>query len=67
MTGTDKVVLGDLVYCKENDTEKVREVVNAEYEDEDCNDAFDSHDLDEISTTDIPNERTNLVKVCCSV
>ncbi|XP_015875444.2 multisubstrate pseudouridine synthase 7 isoform X1 [Ziziphus jujuba] len=60
--GTDKVVLGDLVYCKENDTEKVREVVNAEYEDEDCNDAFDSHDLDEISTTDIPNERTNLVK-----
>ncbi|KAH7543682.1 hypothetical protein FEM48_Zijuj02G0211100 [Ziziphus jujuba var. spinosa] len=59
---TDKVVLGDLVYCKENDTEKVREVVNAEYEDEDCNDAFDSHDLDEISTTDIPNERTNLVK-----
>ncbi|KAF3454342.1 hypothetical protein FNV43_RR04789 [Rhamnella rubrinervis] len=61
--GTDHVVLGDLVYCKENETGRERGVGNAEYEDEVCPGTFDSHDLDEISGTDLPDERNNLVKV----
>ena len=67
VAGTERVVLGDLVYCKETETEKERGVGNAECEDEVCPDTFDSHDLDEISSTDLSDERNNLVKVCCSV
>lgn len=67
LTGTEHVVLGDLVYCKENETEKERRVGNAECEDEGSPDTLDSHQLDEIASTDLPNERNNLVKVRSSV
>ncbi|PON73871.1 Pseudouridine synthase [Parasponia andersonii] len=62
LIGTDHVVVGDLVYCKEHGTEEEKEIANAECEDEETNDVLDSHDLDEISGTDLPEERKNLVK-----
>lgn len=64
--GTDQVVLGDLVYCKEQESEKVEGDAKANCEDENLNDAYNSHVLDEISSTDIPEANSNLVKVCCS-
>lgn len=60
--GTDRVVLGDLVYCKGNETEKVSEVVSSECVDENGNDTLDPIDLDDISGTNLPEERLNLVK-----
>ncbi|CAL2269459.1 unnamed protein product [Prunus armeniaca] len=63
--GTDRVVLGDLVYCKGNETEKVSEVVSSECVDENGNDTLDPIDLDDISGTNLPEERLNLVKVSC--
>ncbi|PON87117.1 Pseudouridine synthase [Trema orientale] len=62
LIGTDHVVVGDLVYCKEHDAEEEKEIANAECEDEETNDVLDSHDLDEISGTDLSEERKNLVK-----
>ncbi|KHN31449.1 Multisubstrate pseudouridine synthase 7 [Glycine soja] len=46
--GTENVVLGDLVYCKENSTGKVTESVGSEYA-EDCSGRYDSNNEDEIS------------------
>ncbi|XP_030958091.1 multisubstrate pseudouridine synthase 7 isoform X2 [Quercus lobata] len=60
--GTDQVVLGDLVYCKGDNTENVSGGM-LECEDDSNNDADDSNHLDEISGTDLPEERNNLVKV----
>uniref|UniRef100_A0A2N9EI18 TRUD domain-containing protein n=1 Tax=Fagus sylvatica TaxID=28930 RepID=A0A2N9EI18_FAGSY len=59
--GTDQVVLGDLVYCKGDNTEKVSGGL-PECEDDSYNDVDDSNHLDEISGTDLPEERNNLVK-----
>ncbi|XP_062144001.1 multisubstrate pseudouridine synthase 7 isoform X2 [Alnus glutinosa] len=61
--GADQVVLGDLVYCKGDDTETVTGCVNSECEDDKCNDAYDSNNLDEIAGADVPEERNNSVKV----
>ncbi|XP_059652720.1 multisubstrate pseudouridine synthase 7 isoform X2 [Cornus florida] len=56
--GIDQVVLGDLVYCKRTCSEKVTVVSNSECEDSNCNDV----QLDEISETDLPEERSDSVK-----
>ncbi|KAE8010054.1 hypothetical protein FH972_006452 [Carpinus fangiana] len=61
--GADQVVLGDLVYCKGDDTEKVTGCANSECEDDNDNDACDSNNLDEIAGADLPEERNNSVKV----
>ncbi|GMN25425.1 hypothetical protein TIFTF001_000927 [Ficus carica] len=58
----DKVVVGDLVYSKENNTEKLRGIANADCKDEDSNEVFDSHDIDDVSGADLPEERNNPVK-----
>ncbi|KAL2345777.1 hypothetical protein Fmac_007062 [Flemingia macrophylla] len=44
--GTE-LVLGDLVYCKENSTGKVTKLVGSEYT-EDCGDNYDSNNEDEV-------------------
>lgn len=67
MAGTKQVALGDLVYCKGDDTEKLRSVVSPEFEDDECNDAFVSSNFDEISETDLPEERNSPVKVRCLI
>ncbi|XP_059435871.1 multisubstrate pseudouridine synthase 7 [Corylus avellana] len=61
--GADQVVLGDLVYCKGDDTERVTGCVNSECEDDNGNDACDSNNLDEIAGADLPEEINNSVKV----
>ncbi|KAH7571925.1 hypothetical protein JRO89_XS04G0167600 [Xanthoceras sorbifolium] len=60
--GIEQVVVGDLVYCKGDDTEKVMEGVNAVCDNDDCNETYDSNTLDEVSGTDLPEERHKLVK-----
>ncbi|XWS58324.1 hypothetical protein CRYUN_Cryun08bG0024100 [Craigia yunnanensis] len=60
--GRNEVVLGDLVYCKGDDAEKV-EVVPSEHEDNSFEDAYDCSQLDEISRKDLPEGKKNLVKV----
>ncbi|GAV81172.1 TruD domain-containing protein [Cephalotus follicularis] len=59
--GTDQVVLGDLVYCKEDDTEKETGGASSECEDDNCDDTYDCH-LHEVSGTDVSKGRSNLVK-----
>ena len=66
VAGTDQVVLGDLVYCKGDNTENVSGGM-PECEDDSYNVADDSNHLDEISGTDLPEERNNLVKVWCHI
>ncbi|XP_041017336.1 multisubstrate pseudouridine synthase 7 isoform X2 [Juglans microcarpa x Juglans regia] len=61
--GNNQVVLGDLVYRKGDDTEKVTGHVDPECEDDNHNDVYDSKNPDEISETDVPEERNNLIKV----
>lgn len=56
-------MLGDLVYCKGDDTEKVTGCVKSECEDDNSNDACDSNNLDEIAGADLPEEINNSVKV----
>ncbi|TKY61401.1 Multisubstrate pseudouridine synthase 7 [Spatholobus suberectus] len=58
--GTEHVVLGDLVYCKENSTGKVIKLVGSEYA-EDCGDRYDSNNEDEVSG-DIHEEINSYVK-----
>ncbi|KAH9688053.1 TRUD domain-containing protein [Citrus sinensis] len=60
--GTEHVVVGDLVFCKGDDTEKELGCVNPEFEYESSNDADDSSHLDEVPETDHPDGRHNLVK-----
>lgn len=61
--GIDRVVLGDLVQCKEEYTGKITEVSNSEFEDESCNDTFDCSHLDDISDTTASEVKSNFVKV----
>lgn len=55
-------MLGDLVYCKGNETEKVTEVVTSECIDENGDDMLDPNDLGDIAETNLPEEKLNLVK-----
>lgn len=59
--GFDQVVLGDLVYSKEQ--YKVKETFIAECEDVNDNSVDDYSNLDETSETDLPEERNIPVKV----
>ncbi|THG07008.1 hypothetical protein TEA_022923 [Camellia sinensis var. sinensis] len=63
--GIDQVVLGDLVYCKGESTEKVTGVSSSECEGDSCNDTYECSQLDEISETVLPEEKSNSVKVWC--
>lgn len=63
MAGTDQVVVGDLVYCKVDDTEKEALGVNSECEDDKCDETYDCSHLDETSGTDLPERKNILVKV----
>ena len=58
--GFDQVVLGDLVYSKEQPKEK--ETFVAECEDVNGNDMDDYSNLDETSETDLPEEKNISVK-----
>ncbi|KAJ0014755.1 hypothetical protein Pint_20536 [Pistacia integerrima] len=60
--GTEQVVVGDLVYSKADNTEEMT-CVNSECEAENCNDIDDCGQLDEVSATELPVGRNNLVKV----
>ncbi|KAK3200613.1 hypothetical protein Dsin_024028 [Dipteronia sinensis] len=60
--GIEQIVVGDLVYCKGDDTEKVMVGVNSECEDDDCNETDDGTTLDEILGADLPEEKYKLVK-----
>ncbi|KAK7337896.1 hypothetical protein VNO77_18486 [Canavalia gladiata] len=59
--GTEHVVLGDLVYCKENPTGKVTGLVESEHDDH-CGDRYDSNNEAEVSG-DIHEEINSYVKV----
>lgn len=59
--GFDQVVLGDLVYSKEQPKE--RETFVAECEDVNGNNMDDYSNLDETSETDLPEEKNISVKV----
>lgn len=61
MAGTEQVVLGDLVNCKENSTAKITEFVGSEYP-EDCSGGYDSSNENEISV-DIHEDINSCVKV----
>lgn len=58
--GTEQVVLGDLVYCKENPSEKVTGIVGPECDD-DRGDSYDTNNEDEVSG-DIHDKRNSYVK-----
>ena len=55
-SGTDKVVLGDLVYCNEESSNEVKQVHDSEYEDIGCNDSSENNHLDEADP--LPSEGT---------
>ncbi|CAH9125170.1 unnamed protein product [Cuscuta epithymum] len=59
--GFDQVAVGDLVYCKKKITGN--EASYFEFEDGSGNDTNDNTNLEEISETDVPEERNILVKV----
>lgn len=61
--GFDQVLLGDLVYCKGNDSEKETVGVNSECNDDNCDDTYDCSHLDETSGTDLLERKNTLVKV----
>uniref|UniRef100_A0A6M2E9X8 TRUD domain-containing protein n=1 Tax=Populus davidiana TaxID=266767 RepID=A0A6M2E9X8_9ROSI len=61
--GFDQVVLGDLVYCKGDDSEKETVGVNSECNDDNCDDTYDWRHLDETSGTDLLERKNTLVKV----
>lgn len=60
--GTEHVVLGDLVYGKENSTGKVTEFAGSEYA-EDCGDRYDSNNNEDDMSEDIHEEIKSDVKV----
>lgn len=62
MAGTEQVVLGDLVYCKDNDAAKGTGLVGLECADG-CKDGDDSFNEDEVSGTDVPEETNSHFKV----
>ncbi|KAI3979793.1 hypothetical protein MKX01_013888 [Papaver californicum] len=57
------VILGDLVLCKEDSTEKATEAIITECEDGNAVEAADSGHLDEISGAAVPEEVVSSVKV----
>jgi hypothetical protein len=61
VAGTEQVVLGDLVYCKENPSEKVTGIAGPEC-DVDCGDSYDTNNEDEVSG-DIHEKINSYVKV----
>lgn len=61
--GIDQVVLGDLVYCKDQSVEKEMLSADSECHDGNSNDTQDSQHLGEISETDLPEETVTSVKV----
>lgn len=63
--GNSQVVLGDLVYCKNNNSQWVTGGFASERENENCTKVSDSSPVDEISEMDEdpPEEKKNLVKV----
>lgn len=61
--GFDQVVLGDLVYCKGDDSEKETVGVNSECNNDNCDDTYDCSHLDETSGTDLLERKNTLVKV----
>ncbi|CAK7340930.1 unnamed protein product [Dovyalis caffra] len=63
VAGTDQVVLGDLVYCKGDNTEKETAGVNSECDNNNGDDTYDCSHLDEASGIDLPEKKNTLVKV----
>lgn len=61
MAGTEQLVLGDLVYCKENPPRNVTGLVGSECDD-DCGDRYELNNEDEVSG-DIQEEQNSSVKV----
>lgn len=66
--GSDQVVLGDLVHCKEEHSgketeEKVNALFNTDFEDDICNDTYDCSHLDDIPITTPAEVKSTLVKV----
>ncbi|XP_074328781.1 multisubstrate pseudouridine synthase 7-like [Apium graveolens] len=65
--GSDQVVLGDLVHCKEEHSgketeEKVNALFNTDFEDDICNDTYDCSHLDDIPITTPAEVKSTLVK-----
>ncbi|XP_065852993.1 multisubstrate pseudouridine synthase 7 [Euphorbia lathyris] len=60
--GSDKVVVGDLVYCKEDDTEKETKDVSPECEDDTCDDVYDCGNLDDAPGPDLQQMKNTPVK-----
>ncbi|KAK1374138.1 TRUD domain-containing protein [Heracleum sosnowskyi] len=65
--GSDQVVLGDLVHCKEEHRgkvteEKVNALFNTDFEDDICDDTYDCSHLDDISNTTAAEVKSTLVK-----
>lgn len=61
-------MVGDLVFVKGDDTEKVKKGVSIEPEDVSCEDLCEPNPLDEVLETDLSEEKDDLVKVrfyCC--
>mgnify|MGYP003702521559 CR=1 FL=1 len=56
---------GDLVYCKGESTEKVTGISCSECEGDSFYDTYECSQLDEISETVLPEEKSNSVKVWC--
>lgn len=46
-SGTNQVVLGDLVYSNEESCNEVKQVDDSEYEETGCNDSSENNHLDE--------------------
>ncbi|KAJ9185855.1 hypothetical protein P3X46_005442 [Hevea brasiliensis] len=60
--GIDRVVVGDLVYCKGDDTARETSGFNSECEDHSCDDMYDCSNLDETSGTYVPEWKNTPVK-----
>ncbi|KAL7120130.1 hypothetical protein ACP275_02G104600 [Erythranthe tilingii] len=61
--GMHQVVLGDLVYCKDQEIEKETKFSNSECEDGNGNDTHDDCHVDELSVIDLSEARNTVVKV----
>lgn len=64
VAGTNEVVVGDLVYCKENGTVKETVDFDSEFLDDNSNEIYDNaKHLDETSEQDLPEKKNTSVKV----
>ncbi|KAK6911419.1 Pseudouridine synthase, TruD [Dillenia turbinata] len=59
--GINQVVLGDIVYCKGDDSEKPNEVLMSNGEDDCCDNTFDCDDLDGTSETALVEEKNSQI------